>query len=63
MRKRGWLQKQLQNAASVVHSLPPWMRDEDSTQQPAKQESNPDTTPHDASGKEVPVKPNAGDKK
>ncbi len=36
MRKQGWLQRQLQNAADVVDSLPAWMQVEESPQQPTQ---------------------------
>jgi len=32
MKKRGWLHRQLQNAAAVVQSLPDWMRLNNGTQ-------------------------------
>jgi PTH2 family peptidyl-tRNA hydrolase len=37
MRERGWLKQQMQNAADMVQSLPPWMRGGERTSLPVKQ--------------------------
>lgn len=54
MKKRGWLHRQLLNAATVVQSLPEWMRRSSDTEGDIEERRGP-TNPADSSKEEAPA--------